>query len=113
MSVARSSPSRDEIETQRMTRSRIARGSMSPVLQFDREPLRTPHLVALEGGRAGEVARPVRRRLSVPVVLVVVATLLAVLVDLVDHVPAWSPFAVAISVGVLAAHILLTPRRPR
>jgi hypothetical protein len=111
MAVARSSPSRDQIETQRMTRSRIAHGSMSPVLQFDRQPLRTPHLVAVDGGRAGEVARPVRRRMSVSVVLVIVATVLAVMVDLVDHVPTWSPLAIAISVGVIAAHVRLTQRR--
>jgi hypothetical protein len=41
---------------------------------------------------------------------VLVATLLAVVVDLVDGTPAWSQYAAAISAVVLASHALLSRR---
>jgi hypothetical protein len=81
------------------------------MLHFDREPVSRPHLVALDGAPAGTAKA--RLRLSLPVVLVVAATLLAVVVDLVDHTPAWSPYAAATSVLVLTLHALLATTTSR
>jgi hypothetical protein len=77
------------------------------VLQFHREPLRTPHLVVIDGGRASERSR---RGDSLAVLAVVLATIVALAVDLTDGALAWSPYAVAVSVVVLAAHAVLVRR---
>lgn len=82
------------------------------MLQFDHRAFDTPRLVVLEGGRSDAAARPgVRGVLRLPVLLVVVATVAAVLVDLVDPVPAWSPVAMIGSALVLLTHAIVTHRR--
>ncbi|HEX7096100.1 MAG TPA: hypothetical protein VF183_09465 [Acidimicrobiales bacterium] len=83
------------------------------MLQFDRHALQSPRLVVLEGGRreASGHARARRAGLSWPVLLVVLATLVAVLVDLVDPIPVWSHFAVLGTAAVLATHAFVTHRR--
>ena len=80
------------------------------MLHFDRDAVRQPHLVAFDGGVAQPATAGVRVRNALPVLLVVAATLVAVLVDIVDTTPAWSPYAAATSAVVLAAHALLTHR---
>jgi hypothetical protein len=78
------------------------------MLHFDREAVRPPHLVALDGSPGDAVHAGARLQRRLPVLLVVGATLLAVLVDLVDTTPAWSPYAALTSAVVLAAHALFS-----
>ena len=82
------------------------------MLQFDREALRPTHLVVVDG-EAGASAGPRSdtRPAIVPVALVVLATVAAVVVDLIDSVPRWSHVAAAGSVLVLALHRALLLRR--
>jgi hypothetical protein len=85
------------------------------VLQFHREPVRAPHLV-LVGSRQGRDVESDRLRHRVwrtPVLLVLAATLLAVAVDLVDSVPAWSHWAAFGSALVLFAHAGFSRLRSR
>jgi hypothetical protein len=97
--------------------TRIARiaGQHDRVLQFHREPIRAPHLVVLEGGSVRDVEMDsIRRRLRrSPVLLVLLATVAAVAVDLVDGVPAWSHWAALGTALVLGAHALITRLRCR
>lgn len=87
-------------------------GHDESVLQFHREAARVPHLVVIEGGRRGtspgrapdDQRSPRDLRLG-PIMLVVLATLVAVFVDLVDNTPAWSPWAVLGTALVLLAHL--------
>ena len=83
------------------------------MLQFDREAVRPTHLVVIDGeSRAAADARAHARRQAItPAVLVVLATLVAVAVDLVDSVPRWSHVAIAGSVLVLALHRAMLLRR--
>jgi hypothetical protein len=81
------------------------------MLHFDREAVRPPHLVALDGSAGDAIHAGSRLHHRLPVLLVVAATVLAVLVDLVDTVPAWSPYAALTSAVVLAAHALLSRSR--
>jgi hypothetical protein len=89
---------------------RIARngGHDGRVLQFHREPVRAHHLVLVEGRGAQDAEMGNRRRLRrSPVLLVLAATLVALAVDLVDGVPAWSHWAALGTALVLAAHALI------
>jgi hypothetical protein len=83
------------------------------MLHFEREATRSPRLVVIDGGRSQADARlsSASIRGAATVAFVVAATLLAVAVDLVDDVPAWSPVAALASAFVLAAHALLSRRR--
>jgi len=83
------------------------------MLQFDHRALDTPRLVVIDGGRSGATARSPRRAVALgrPVLLVLLATIAAVLVDLVDTVPAWSPIAMIGSGLVLLTHAIVTHRR--
>ena len=94
--------------------ARIA-GHHDRVLQFHREPVRAPHLVVLEGGsvRDAEMDTFRRRLWRSPVLLVLAATLAAVVVDLVDSVPAWSQWAALGTAVVLSAHTVITHLRSR
>jgi hypothetical protein len=82
------------------------------MLHFERDAARPPHLVALDGDRLDDAPRGALAtiRSAGSVTLVLVATLLAVVVDLVDATPAWSQYAAMVSAVVLAAHALLTRR---
>jgi hypothetical protein len=82
------------------------------MLHFEREATHTPRLVVVDGGRSHRAARlPFGSIRNVaPVALVVLATLFAVVVDLLDGVRAWSPIAVAASAVVLAVHAALSRR---
>jgi hypothetical protein len=84
-------------------------GTMSSVLQFERDAAPTSHLIALDGGAADRGARLslASLRTSLPAVLVLLATAFAVVADVVDTTPMWSPVAVAVSAAVLAMHRLL------
>jgi hypothetical protein len=89
-------------------------GHHGRVLQFHREPVRAPHLVVLDGGGARDAEMDLRRRLwRSPVVLVLLATLVAVAVDLVDGVPAWPQWAALGTALVLGTHTLITRMRSR
>jgi len=82
------------------------------MLQFDHRAFDTPRLVVLEGGRSDSAARARARGVQrLPVLLVIVATIAAVLVDLVDTVPGWSPIAILGSGLVLITHAIVTHRR--
>jgi hypothetical protein len=83
------------------------------MLQFDREAVRPTHLVVIDGeaGAAADARAHARRQAVTPAVLVVLATLVAVAVDLVDSVPRWSHVAIAGSVLVLALHRAMLLRR--
>jgi hypothetical protein len=78
------------------------------MLHVEREAASPPHLVAFDGGRSEDTARLAGLRAFVPVLLVLAATALTIVVDLVDAVPAWSHYAAAVSALVLAVHALLT-----
>ena len=67
------------------------------MLHFDRDAVRPPHLVVLDGAGA-ERRQAADTRLG-PVLLVVVATIVAVVIDLVDTTPRWSPYAVGVPRG--------------
>jgi hypothetical protein len=86
---------------------------MTGVLQFDREAVRPTHLVVIDGeagAAAGTRSHAIRQAIS-PALLVVLATVVAVAVDLVDTVPRWSHVAIAGSVLVLALHRAMLLRR--
>jgi hypothetical protein len=81
------------------------------MLHFESEAARPPSLVVVDGSQSDAARLPLGRiRTFAPALLVVAATLFAVLVDLVDGVPAWSHYAALASVVVLAAHALLSRR---
>lgn len=83
------------------------------MLQF-REPVGAPRLVVIEGGGARDTDVDGRRRLRrSPVLLVLAATLVAVAVDMVDGVPAWSHWAALGTALVLGAHAMITHLRTR
>lgn len=79
------------------------------MLHFDHDAARPPHLVVHDGGRSDAPATAVGHP-QLAALLVVAATLVAVLIDLVDTTPRWSPFAVLVSVAVLGVHALLRRR---
>lgn len=87
------------------------------MLQFHRESVRTPRLVVVEGGRSemdgrrDDLRQAGRALLRPPAVLVLLATLVAVVVDLVDSVPAWSHWAVLGTAIVLVTHAVVVRRR--
>jgi hypothetical protein len=81
------------------------------MLLFDREVTSPSSLVALEDDRAASAHQAGSSWLTLPAVLVVAATALAIVIDLVDSAAAWSPFAVALSVLVLVTHAALVRRR--
>jgi hypothetical protein len=83
------------------------------MLQFDREAVRPTHLIVIDGeaGATADARAHARRQAVTPAVLVVLATLVAVAVDLVDSVPRWSHVAIAGSVLVLALHRAMLLRR--
>ena len=78
------------------------------MLHFDRDAVRPPHLVVLDGAGA-EHHQAAHTRLG-PVLLVVAATIVAVVIDLVDTTPRWSPYAALVSLAVLAIHARLSRR---
>jgi hypothetical protein len=81
------------------------------MLHLERETTSPPRLVVVDGARPDAARLPLARRRHVaPALLVVAATLFAVLVDLVDGVPAWSHYAAIASTAVLAVHALLGAR---
>jgi hypothetical protein len=81
------------------------------MLHFDREAVRPAHLIAVAVAPGDGIHAGSRLQHRLPVLLVVAATLVAVLVDLVDTTPAWSPYAALISAVVLAAHALFSRSR--
>ena len=83
-------------------------GTIQAMLHFDRDAVRPPHLVVLDG--AGRENQPGRTRGLGPVLLVVAATIVAVVIDLVDTTPRWSPYAALVSLAVLAIHARLSRR---
>jgi hypothetical protein len=83
------------------------------MLQFDREAVRPTHLVVIDGeaDTTAHTRSHARRQPITPPLLVVLATVVAVAVDLVDTVPRWSHVAVAGSALVLALHRAMLLRR--
>ena len=79
------------------------------MLHFERDAVRPPHLVVLDGGHA-ESPAPAVARPQLATLLVVMATLVAVVIDLIDTTPRWSPYAALVSAAVLALHALLRRR---
>ena len=66
------------------------------MLHFHRQDVRLPHLVVIEGGRSEARSESgTRLHSAAAVVFVLLATLLAVAVDVLDSVPMWSHVALA------------------